>query len=183
VAPGRVLGPALEPPGRAKVVWPAVAVGVAVTGALPVLGAVLLASVVLPALATVGDTVVRRRRDGGYVVVRMLRNAAVGVLRTSPVIGVAALLLGLWYLVAETSLGQGVVDAMLRTLGMGTAAALWLATREGSERFRSGTGVLALVERASPAGRTTQRLVVGWVVAAAVVAGALWLEPHPFPLP
>jgi predicted Ser/Thr protein kinase len=176
-------GQGIEPPGRAKVVGPAVAAAVAVTGALPVLGTVLLAMVGLPALATMGDTVVRQRRDGGYVVVRFVRNAGVSIVRASPIIGIAALLLGLWYLAAGATISRAVTDVLLRVLGMGTAGALWLALRDGSDRFRTGVGIRALVERGAPGGRTTERLVIWWVLAAAVVAGALWLAPHPFPLP
>jgi hypothetical protein len=72
---------------------------------------------------------------------------------------------------------------MLRFLGSGTALALWLTNRDGSDRFRTGIGVRALVVRGVPDGRTTERLVVAWVIAAALVAGALWLAPDPFPLP
>lgn len=173
----------LDPPGRAKLVWPAVAVTVALAGAVPVLVTVLLVVVVLPALATVGDTVVRQRHDLGFVLVRTARNALAGVLRCSPVVGVSALMLGLWYLAEGATVPQWLLDAMLRFLGSGTALALWLTNRDGSDRFRTGVGMRALVVRAVPDGRTTERLVVAWVVAAALVAGALWLAPDPFPLP
>lgn len=173
----------LDPPGRAKLVWPAVAVVVAAAGAVPVLVTVLLVVVGLPALATVGDTVARQRHDLGYVLVRTARNALAGVLRCSPVVGVSALMLGLWYVAEGATVPQWLLDAMLRFLGSGTAIALWLTNRDGSDRFRTGVGIRSLVVRAVPGGRTTERLVVAWVIAAALVAGALWLAPDPFPLP
>ena len=37
--------------------------------------------------------------------------------------------------------------------------------------------------RLVPDGRTTERLVVVWLLVTFVVAGSLWLSPSPFPLP
>ncbi len=72
---------------------------------------------------------------------------------------------------------------MRRTMGAGTAAALLASSAQGSNRFRTGFGIDQLVAAASPDGRTTQRLVVAWIVIVLLVAAALWLDPDPFPFP
>ena len=191
-------GTGRDRPGRRKVVLPLVAVAGAATGAAPVLGALALVLVVLPALATFGDATARHLRAGVgeagswaerslpvplYVLVRQARNAVVSVVRSSPIIGVAAVLLALWYAVEGTSLPRGFIDATLRIIGIGTALALCAGAAEGSDRFRSGLGLDELVRRGAPEGRTTERLVVCWVLAVVVVALAFWLAPDPFPLP
>jgi len=99
------------------------------------------------------------------------------------VVGVGAILLALWYVVAETSLSVAIVDGLLRIIGAGTVGALLMTSWEGSPRFPSGLGLDEVVRRSVPGGRTTERLVIGWIVVALVVVLALWLDPDPFPLP
>ena len=70
----------------------------------------------------------------------------------------------------------------LRGIGIVVVGVVVATARDGSSRFRSGLGIDALVERWVPEGRTTEGLVIGWVVAVFVVAGSLWLTPAPFPL-
>lgn len=193
-APHSLLGEA----GRRKVTVPLAVVAVALGAAAPVLAAALLVLVVLPVLASIGDLRARRHRiDLGVASgwaqtsappavvapTRFVRNVVVSVVRCSPVLGVGAVLLGLWYLLGETSISTGVLDVLLRLIGGGTAGALLAASAQGSARFRSGLGLDVIVDRAAPGGRTDQRLVVGWIVVAALVCAALWLDPSPFPLP
>ena len=123
-----------------------------------------------------------RMPTGAYASLRFVRNVVASVLRSSPIVGLGAVLLALWYL-AETALPLGVIDGALRIVGAGTAGALVAASAQGTDRFRTGLAIDRLVERAVPDGRTTQRVVVGWIVVALVVAAALWLQPDPFPLP
>ena len=66
--------------------------------------------------------------------------------------------------------------------GPGTMAAILLTDRDGSSRFRTGLGIEELADRVVPDGRTTERLVVGWIVMVVLVVVALWLDPAPFPL-
>ncbi|HRW38311.1 MAG TPA: serine/threonine-protein kinase [Aquihabitans sp.] len=182
--------------GRSKLTVPLAALAVALGSAAPVLVVGLLVLVALPALATFGDLEVRRLRarhglasraarmpTGAYASVRFVRNVVASVLRSSPIVGLGAVLLALWYLVAETALPTGVIDGALRIVGAGTAGALVAASAQGTDRFRTGLAIDRLVEVAVPDGRTTQRVVVGWIVVALVVAAALWLQPDPFPLP
>lgn len=183
--------------GRRKVTLPLAVLAVAAASAAPVLVVALLVLVALPALATIGDLAARRHRlrhdvaDGwlearaptwAFVVVRSLRNVGVSVVRSSPVVGIGVVILGCWYLLAGTSLPRSITDALLRIVGAGTAAALLAATAQGSNRFRSGFGTDQVVAWLAPDGRTTQRLVVGWIVLVLLVAAALWLDPDPFPL-
>ena len=185
-------------PGRRKVTIPLVAAALAVAAAAPVVALAIVVVLVLPLLATVGDGVARRlRADAGVEArwaevhlpkpvlapVRFVRNVVISVLRTSPVVGVGAILLALWYVVAETSLSVAIVDGLLRIIGAGTVGALLMTSWEGSPRFPSGLGLDEVVRRSVPGGRTTERLVIGWIVVALVVVLALWLDPDPFPLP
>lgn len=188
----------LDRPGRRKVTLPLAAVAVATGMAAPVLVVAVLVLVVLPLLATWGDSVAHRLRaeqgiaggwaerrlsPGALAPGRFVRNVGLSVLRTSPVLGVGAVALGGWYLLAQTSVGDGVLDVLLRLVGGGTVAFVLLTSREGSARYRSGLGIDELVRRAVPDGRTTERVLIGWLLAVIVVAAALWLAPDTFPLP
>lgn len=157
----------------------------------------LLVLVVFPVLATIGDAEARRERaDLGFaegraerlptgIVVpsRFVRNLVTSVLRSSPIIGVAAVVIAGWYALAQTSLPAAVIDWSLRIIGGGAVWALLRGARHGSSRFRTGLGIEQVVLRLSPEGRVTERLVVAWVVLAAGVVAALWLTPDAFPLP
>ena len=190
--------PRLDRAGRGKVTLPLAAVAIATGSAAPVIVAGIIVLVVLPLLATIGDWVARDLRTGQGTVggwaerslpsalwlpVRFVRNIGVSIVRTSPVIGVGAVLLAAWYAFSQTSLPVGWLDFLLRVIGGGTVAALLLTSREGTSRFRTGMGIDELVARGAPDGRTTERLVVGWILAVVVIAAALWLTPDAFPLP
>jgi hypothetical protein len=186
------------PPGRIKVTVPAAVATVAAATAAPVLVMALVVGVGLPLLATMGDGEARRQRRTVGVAerwserslpgpllatVRFARNLAVTVVRVSPIIGLAALLLAGWYALAETSAPTGFVDATLRIVGGGATAAVLAANARGSSRYRSGLGIDVAVRALVPGGRTTLGLVVGWILAIVVVAGSLWLTPDTVPLP
>lgn len=186
------------PPGRRSLTIPLAAVAVATGSAAPVLVTALVVLVVLPLLATLGDTVAHRQRaqqgiaggwaerrlaPGSLAPARFVRNVAASVVRCSPIIGMAAVLLGGWYLMAETSLATAVLDAALRVIGAVAVGLIVLTNRDGTSRFRTGQGIDELVRRYVPGGRTSERVIVGWILAAIVVAAALWLSPDAFPLP
>jgi len=185
-------------PGRRKVTVPLGALAIGGAMAAPVLMTALLVLVVLPLLATVGDSIAHRSRAdagiaGGWAErhlspgllapARFVRNMAVSVLRASPIVGIAAVFLAAWYVLGETSVSTGALDVALRLIGGVTAAAIIASAREGSSRFRTGLGLDELVARAVPDGRTTERVVVGWLVVTIIVVAAIWLTPDPFPLP
>lgn len=192
-------GAALEPAARRPrlVTVPLALFAVAAGSAAPLLVIALLVLVVLPLLATVGDGVARRRRaergfaagrserlpSGVLVPSRFVRNLVTSVLRSSPIIGVSAVLIGGWYAVAQTSMPQGILDVTLRLIGGGAVWLLLLGARDGSPRFRSGLGIDRLADRLAPDGRVTERLIVVWLLIATGVAAALWLTPDAFPLP
>lgn len=184
--------------GRRKVTLPLAAVAVACAMAAPVLVTAAVVLIVLPALATVGDGLARRLRaeqglDGTWAdrslpaallaPTRYVRNVVVAVVRTSPVVGVGAVVLGLWYALGQTAVPQPVLDWSLRLIGAATVGGVLASSVKGSARFRTSLGVDELVRVAAPDGRTTERVAIGWIIALSVVAAAIWLTPDPFPLP
>ena len=183
--------------GRAKVTVPLFALAVVAGSAAPILVLAVVVGLVLPTLATIGDGVARRRRASlgtapGWGeahlpapvigVARFVRNVGVAIVRTSPILGVTAVLLAGWYAMAQTSLPQGFLDVTLRLVGGGAVAAILLTSREGSPRFRSGLGIEQVVARSLPGGKVSERLIVAWIIIAMVIAIALWLSPDAFPL-
>ncbi|MCU1355578.1 MAG: serine/threonine protein kinase [Acidimicrobiales bacterium] len=185
-------------PGRRKVTIPLTVLAVAVASAAPVLVTALVVFVALPWLATFGDSVAHRLRashgvaggwaeqrlsPGALAPARFARNLAVSIVRASPIIGIGAVLLGAWYALDRTSLPDGIIDLLLRIVGALVVGLVVVTAREGSARFRTGLGIDELVARFVPDGRTTERVVISWLVVALLVAGSLWLAPDPFPLP
>ena len=199
VAPaGRLPGPiGPHQPGRRKLTVPAVAVALAAASVAPVAVTTVLVLVVLPWLATVGDGAVQRMRDAhglgsGWAArrlgpatlapARFVRNVAVSFVRALPMVGVGAALLGGWHALRSLDVSRSLLDLSLRAIGLIVVGVLLATLRDGSSRFRTGFGVEDLVRRWLRDGRTDERVVVGWVVAVALVAGALWLSPDPFPI-
>ncbi len=185
-------------PGRAKVTVPLALVTVACASAAPVLVTALVVLLTLPLLATTGDSAAHRLRHqhgvvrgwterrlsvGALAPWRFARNVAASLLRALPMLAVGAALLGSWYALARTSIDRRLVDMALRVIGIVVVGVIVASARTGSARFRTGLGLDALVERVAPDGRTTERVVIAWLVAAVVIAGALWLVPDPWPLP
>jgi hypothetical protein len=191
-----VVGP--HRPGRRKLLVPLAGIAVAVGAAAPVLGTAVVVLLALPLLATIGDSVAHRLRaehgvasgwaeqrlaPGALAPARFLRNALVSLVRATPMIGVGAVLLAGWYGLDNLAEGSPVVDWALRAIGALVVGVIVGTARDGSGRFRTGLGLDHLVARWVPEGRTTERMVVIWLVATFVVAGAVWLSPDPFPLP
>ncbi len=187
-----------HPHGRRRFTVPAMAATLALASAAPVLATVAAVGLGLPALATVGDSVAHRLRathgiaggwaerrmaPGALAPARFVRNLLASVLRASPMLGVGSVLLAGWYGLEALDAPNVVLDWSLRGIGLLVVGVVVGTAREGSVRFRTGLGIDNLVERLVPNGRTTERTVVLWIVAAFVVAGGLWLTPDPFPLP
>ena len=185
-------------PGRRKITVPALFVGMAFGAALPLVATAVVAGVVVPLLATVGDSVAHRLRRAHGVAqgwaerrmspaalapTRYLRNLVMCVVRSSPLIGLGAALLAAWYALDGLNLAAPAMAWMLRGIGAFTVGGILATSRVGSARFRTGLGIDDLVARWIPDGRTNERVMIGWLVAAALVAGLLWLDPDTFPLP
>ena len=162
-----------------------------------VVARVLVVLVLLPALATHGDTVHHRLRlqhgvgdrwierhlpPAALVPTRFLRNVAMSLLRSSPLLVIGAVLLGGWYGLEQLSAPVVLDDLVLRGIGVLVVGLVLAASHEGSPRFQTGAGIEDLVGRWVPEGRTTEALVAFWVIAVLLIAGALWLSPDPFPL-
>ncbi len=191
------IGP--HPAGRWKATVPLTLVALAFGSAAPVAAVLLLVLVVLPLVATWGDSVVHRfRRNSGTAQrwieratppaaaapVRFVGNLVMSILRSLPVVALTAALLGLWYGLDHLHVPQLLVDTVLRVIGLLAAAILVVPARAGSPRFRTGVAIEDAVSRLlGPSGRLGQRGVVLWIVAAAAVAGSLWFTPEVWPLP
>ncbi len=185
-------------PGRRKLTVPLLIVTLAVGTAAPVLVTALLVVVLLPALATLGDSVSHRLRaehgigrgwaekrlaPGALAPARFVANVVVSVVRNSPWIGIGAVLLVGWFGLEGLSTPVWALDLALRGLGLVVVGLVVATGRSGSHRFRTAIGLDELVARFVPEGRTTERLVIAWVIGVALVAAALWLSPDTFPIP
>ncbi|MCU1499024.1 MAG: hypothetical protein JWM47_2977, partial [Acidimicrobiales bacterium] len=187
-----------HPPGRRRSLVPLFVVALATASAAPVLITAVVVWLVLPAIATLGDSVAHRLRTehgiaagwaerrlapGALAPARFLRNVAASTLRASPIIGIGAVLLAGWYALERVDLPRPLLDLALRGIGILVVGLAVLAQRDGSRRFRTGLGLDVVTAHLVPNGRTNERTIVFWLVAAMLVVGALWLNPAPFPLP
>ena len=185
-------------PGRLKLLLPLAAVGLATASAAPVLVTAILVLLVLPSIATLGDSATHRLRSEYGVATgwaerrlapttlapaRFVRNVVVSVVRAVPAVGLGALLLAAWYAMDNLGAAPVVLRGGLRVIGLVVVGVILATSRNASGRFRSGIGLEELTARAVPDGRTTERVIALWLVAAALVAASLWLTPSPFPLP
>jgi serine/threonine-protein kinase len=185
-------------PGWRSVVWPLAAVAVAWSAAVPVLAVILVAALVLPLLATAGDSQAHRERDEAGVAngwaeqrmspralagPRLVRNMAFGVARGLPALGLGAVLLLGWYGIEGVGAASSVLDALLRLVGVVSMVVLLTVGTSGAGRYRPDGGLERVVAWIRPDGRVGERAIVVWVVALGLVAAALLLRPTPFPLP
>ncbi len=196
--PRRPLAVGPHRPGRRKLLFPLTTVTLAAASAAPVLVTALVVIVVLPVLATWGDSVAHRLRadaglpggwlerrssPGAMAPVRFVRNVMVSIVRAAVMLVVGGILVGAWYGLDRLTDARVVIDLTLRAIGLGVVGVILALGRHGSSRFRSAIGLDELVARMVPRGRTTERLVILWVVCTFVAAGSLWLSPSAFPLP
>lgn len=187
-----------RPPGRRHLTVPLFLLAVGAGAAAPVLATALLVAVVLPLLATRGDSAAHRLRvrygvadgwaerrmgPGALAPARFVRNVVASVVRASPLVGLGAVLLAGWYALEGLDVSRELLHAALRVVGVVVVGAIAYLARQGSRRFRTGLGLDDLAARLTPDGRLNERVVVLWLVSVALVAGGFWLTPSPFPLP
>lgn len=171
---------------------------VLVASAAPVAVTAAMVFCALPLLATMGDSEAHRLRvqhgvaggwaerrmpPGPLAPIRLLRNMVVSLLRASPMLLVAGVLVAGWYGLDELVDAVVVIDLTLRAIGVLVVGVLVAPARHGSARFRTHLGVYRMVDSLVPDGRISQRLVVCWLLALFVSVAAIWLTPSPFPLP
>jgi hypothetical protein len=193
-----VPGGVRRPPGRRHLTVPLFLLAVGAGAAAPVLATALLVAVVLPLLATRGDSAAHRLRvrygvadgwaerrmgPGALAPARFVRNVVASVVRASPLVGLGAVLLAGWYALEGLDVSRELLHAALRVVGLLVVGAIAYLARQGSRRFRTGLGLDDLAARLTPDGRLNERVVVLWLVSVALVAGGFWLTPSPFPLP
>ena len=185
-------------PGRRKLLVALMLVALSAASAAPVMVSLLLVLVVFPGIATLGDSVAHRLRQeygmtsgwaerrltpGVLAPARLARNIIFSVLRSSLALVVGGVLVAAWYGLEQLTSNPVALDLSLRGIGLVVVGIILAVGRSGSARFRTALGLDELVSRWVPDGRTSERLVVLWVVCTFVAAASIWLTPSPFPLP
>ena len=165
--------------------------------AAPVPVTLLVVLVVLPLVATRGDSEAHRlrldhgvatgwaeRRMGPGVLSgpRLLGNMVIGTLRCLlwVLMGAAGMLA--WYGLDRLDLSPVIGRGVLRAVGALTVGSILYANRRGTRRFRTGLGLDEIAESLSPTGGMNERVAVLWLVSVGLAAGALWLDPSAYPL-
>lgn len=174
---------------RRRLTVPLAVAAITTASAAPILAAAILIAVLLPIVATAGDAADRIERFGSDRSIGLKRrlgpwfvkNLVVSTIRALPGIGLGAVLLLGHTAVRDLDPPRIVADGLLRIAGIATAVTVLAGITRPSERFRSRRGLRVLQDVIEPSGRIGERLVVTWVLALAIVAAALWLEPTRFP--
>lgn len=183
--------------GRRLVTVPLFLLAVAWGSAAPVPVTLLVVLVVLPLVATRGDSEAHRlrldhgvatgwaeRRMGPGVLSgpRLLGNVVIAALRCLPwaLMGAAGMLA--WYGLDRLDLSPAIGRGVLRAVGALTVGSILYANRRGTRRFRTGLGLDEIAESLSPTGGMNERVAVLWLVSVGLAAGALWLDPSAYPL-
>lgn len=181
---------------RGSVTWPVGIALCALASAAPFVLGVLVALVVLPGLASVGDVVVHRyrRRTGagtrrwhsagvGVVApVRFVRNLVVAMARALPAVAVGAIGYATERVIVDAASGSFARDLTVRVTGVAVMAVLLLPARHGGRGFRTDQGITACAEWAMERrDRPGVRAVVVWVICLAGVAFGAWLRPDLWP--
>jgi len=200
-APGRpptaVIGPSpAGSHGRWKATLPLAVAAVSLGSAAPVLIAIVLVVVAMPALATLGDYRVHierqragqaagwlgRRPAGAAAPLHVAKNLLVSLYRSLLPVAFLASMVALSYLLEKIKLEE-IEPFWLRATGAATALMLVkLGSTPG--RIRSSEGLDDVLARiTTPTGRLTQAGWVLWIVCIGLTAGGLFLTPDPFPFP
>jgi hypothetical protein len=181
--------------GRGKVIGPAL-VTVASLGALmPVATFVLLALVVLPAIATVGDAIVfvRLRRLGDrlhwrhraalppYVPVRFVRNIGHVIYTGVPALLIMGVTVAVALLVDAASSTFTLEGWVLRVGGAAAAIALSVPVFRDRVRYRAAVVGDWVLARSLDDGALTSFGLSLWIATALVFAIAVGLRPDPWP--
>jgi hypothetical protein len=193
--------PGIPPPppakGRWKLVLPVYVAVAAAGAAAPVIANLVLAMLLLPALATAGDVVVRRRqaaRSGSrkmrdrlpiplFAMGRFLRNVSAMVLTAVPAAVVAAALVAAALLLDVSGIGRPVQDWLLRAGGAGVAILLIDGVLGNRDRYRANV-VEDLTRRRlfDVSGRPTKWIWIPVGVAIGSSLIAVMLRPELWPL-
>jgi len=190
--------PVTAAPGSWKVAAPVLGVIAALGSAAPVLAAVLLALLVLPGVATLGDamTFVRLRREGrsrmrwlhrvalpGLLPVRFIRNLA-GVLYTvGPALVLAGVVVAVTLLLDAANVSSRGQEIVLRPGGLAAAVLLTLPVLRDRQRFRAPVvGDWAIERCVDDSGHLTQAGIILWAGAAVIALAGFGFRPELWPL-
>jgi hypothetical protein len=168
--------PPVAPPRRWTATVPLVLLAVAAGVAAPIAGTVLLAAVVLPIVATVGDRHRGRRRLA--VPWRLVRNVAASVVACLPAFALAGGGAAVAWFVDRVS-AASTVDDVAAAVG-GAAAAFVALQRVAGDRHRFAAADAADAWSA----RCRDGLLLGsWALGLLALTGALVLRPDLWPVP
>jgi Protein kinase domain len=182
-------------PGRRKALAPLFAIALAFGALMPIVGVLVAALVVLPALATAGDAVVyvRLKRSGdrllwrhraalpGYVPVRFVRNVGHVLMTGVPALLLMGATVAISLAVDGVTSTSTVEDWVLRAGGAGAMALLVLLVVRDRLQFRAALILDRVVDYATDDGRLTPVGQGLWVVAAVFLLGAVGLQPELWP--
>ncbi|CAN5827868.1 hypothetical protein BH24ACT3_BH24ACT3_00640 [soil metagenome] len=181
-------------PGRWRLTLPVGVAAAALGSAAPVVMAVLLVVVALPALATAGDVLLARRRGplvGGrwyhgaglpvVVPVRVLRNLLWSVLRALPALGLGVVLVAVAVAVDQVSDAFVAREALLRIAGAVTVVLIGrpVVRHRAGSRAAVVTDVVHHRLETGPAVRWWWL----WFGGLALTTLGLWWHPELWPLP
>lgn len=190
-----VVGPG--PSWRGWVTFPVGAAIVALASAAPLIVATLVALVVLPIAATVGDVEVHRHRQSigaerrGWhrapsstvVPLMLLRNVVMGLVRAVPTIAIGAIGVAAERAIAGSAIRGMWRNATIRLCGAAMALVLLIPARHGGRSFRSDQGITRWASWAMEGReRPGNRAMTLWVVALFGLALGAWLRPDLWPL-
>ncbi len=182
---------------RGWVTWPVAGALVVLASASPLIMAVVIALVVLPVSATLGDLEVhryRRRigaqrrkwhdaRDSVVGPVRYVRNLLVGAARALPAVALVAIGFAGVRVLDDATIEPIYRDLTIRLTGVATASVLLVPARHAGRGFRTDLGITAWASWAMEGRRRPgTRTFVLWVVAVAAAAFGAWLSPELWPL-
>jgi serine/threonine protein kinase len=194
-----VAPPAVEAaPGSWKVIVPVLAAVAAFGAAAPVLAALVLALVALPAVATAGDGVafVQLRRQGadrmrwlhrvalpGYLPARFVRNVAGVLYAVGPALVLAGVVVAITLLLDAAGVSRATQELVLRPGGVAAALLLTVPVVRNRRRFRAATVAdWAIGQCVGTEGRLTQAGIAVWVTAAVAAVAGFGFRPELWPL-
>ncbi len=182
---------------RGWVTWPAAAAAVVLASASPLVVGAVLALVVVPLLATLGDLEVHdhRRRTGAQrrrwhdarpaVVgpVRYVRNLLVSAARALPAVAIVAIGFAVETVTRDAVFEPALRELVIRTTGVAMALVLLVPIRHASRGFRTDLGITAVARRVMEGRRRPgTRAFVLWVLAVAACALGALLGAELWPL-
>jgi hypothetical protein len=190
-----VVGPGAS--WRGWVTVPLVAAIVALASAAPLIVSAIVAVLLLPAAATVGDVEVHRYRQSigaerrGWhraatstvVPLLALRNLGVSLVRAVPAVAIGAIGVVAEHAIAGSAIRGVWRDWSIRLCGVAMALVLLIPARHGGRTFRSDSGITHWAEWAMEGRpRPGSRTATIWVVAVFGLALGAWLHPELWPL-